>query len=392
MIIYNKVWLSNLFLVEQVEEKHSDNLISDTELNDIKKKYPVNFYSPNIFIRIGLGILTVIISLFGCGFLTLIAADAHVMESYGWFVFLAVLHYIVLELMVRQKHHFRSGIDDVLLWITAALSVFAFIWALASLTGNPGENYHAVSAILFILSTFLSIRFIDRLMSLFAYLSCFALIFFTWESTGSFSLDTMPFVMMSFSAVVYWLLRKNIHNPAIYFYSGSITLLQVLSLISLYVCGNYFVVKELGDMLRGTESVSIPLDWLFWMWTMTIPLLYIIFGIKQKNRILLRTGLLLIAAAVLTFRNYYHLIPVEVALIIAGTITLAFSYLVSQYLRQPRNGFTSWETQKSGDEDWLNAESLIISESFSGSGHPQPEKSNVFGGGNFGGGGSSGSY
>src|SRR5271154_3251382 len=111
MIAYNKTWLNNQRLQMQVKKQLNNGRITEAEFNAIKEKYPVEFYTPNLFVRIGLVILTCVIVLFGSGLLTLMTGfDA--VDKAGWYFFLGVLTYSGLELMVHVKHHYRSGVDD----------------------------------------------------------------------------------------------------------------------------------------------------------------------------------------------------------------------------------------------------------------------------------------
>ncbi|WP_449435710.1 hypothetical protein [Pedobacter steynii] len=61
MIIYNNIWLANLLIREEAQKARKAEAISIDEQKKIADKYPVGFYTPNIFIRIGLFILTCII-------------------------------------------------------------------------------------------------------------------------------------------------------------------------------------------------------------------------------------------------------------------------------------------------------------------------------------------
>lgn len=389
MICYNKTWLTNLLFLNEVEQDHHDGLISDTELDNIKQKYSVGFYIPHFFIRIGLFVLTLVISTFSSGLLSVIMMEAKIVDSYGWLIFLGVANYLALEIMVRDKHHFRSGVDDGFLWISGTLLAVALFWAFS--TDNK-VNYSAISASVFLLSLFLTIRFSDMLMSLVAYLSCFAFVFFAWQKVGSFGTATMPFILLIFSASFYWAVKRNLINSKAFFYSNCIMVLQVISLVTIYLSCNYYIVKELGDMLNGTISKFIPFGWFFWIWTITLPIVYIALGIKNKDVIRLRTGLLLIVIAALTFRNYYHLMPIELTLILCGSVALAISYGLIRYLSTPKHGFTYQEANTADLMDKANVESLIISESFSESLAPASEPSSTFGGGSFGGGGASSNF
>jgi len=57
--------------------------VSDAEFTTIAEKYPVGFYTPNIFVRVGLFILTCIIVLFAASLLSLMAFSGNVLNTSG---------------------------------------------------------------------------------------------------------------------------------------------------------------------------------------------------------------------------------------------------------------------------------------------------------------------
>lgn len=76
MIAYNKLWLANLRLQADVKENLNKGYITVEEFKNIKDKYPVGFYTPGLFARIGLFILTIIVVTFANGILSLLFASA----------------------------------------------------------------------------------------------------------------------------------------------------------------------------------------------------------------------------------------------------------------------------------------------------------------------------
>jgi len=72
MIAYNHSSLENLLTRKETEKAYRKGYISEAEKENIYQAYPVSFYSPNIFVRIGLFILTVVIGLFTLGLLGLL--------------------------------------------------------------------------------------------------------------------------------------------------------------------------------------------------------------------------------------------------------------------------------------------------------------------------------
>ena len=103
-------------------------------------------------------------------------------------------------------------------------------------------------------------------------------------------------------------------------------------------------------------------------------------------------GLVLIAAAIATFRYYYHMLPLDLALTVGGAIILGIAYTVMRYLKIPKHGFTYAEPDTEHMMDHLKVESLIVAETFAKIPAAPAEDRSRFGGGAFGGGGSSSSF
>jgi hypothetical protein len=389
MIAYNKIWLANQRLQNEVKKETEQGRVSNDEFKAITEKYPVGFYTPNIFVRAGLFILTCVIVSFADGLLSLMAAGANVIESGGWFFFLGLLSYIALEIIVNTKHHYRSGVDDALLIISGGL--FTTFFAIM-LYHNGDTLYHiSLSGFIFLLAVGFSIRFADMLTAITCCISLLAFVFFLWTRTVPAGLSTAPFIMMLVSGVMYWLSHVSNSRKAFINYQNCLTIAEAVSLAALYTAGNYYIIQTLSSELMG-KTGPVPFGTVFWIWTILLPFVYIGFGIKNKDVILLRVGLLLITAAALTFRTYYHIMPVDIALTLSGITVLAVVFGVIKYLKAPKHGFTNAEPDDVNLLDHLKIESLIVAETFSHAPAAPVSEGVKFNGGDFGGGGSSGGF
>jgi Ca2+/Na+ antiporter len=164
----------------------------------------------------------------------------------------------------------------------------------------------------------------------------------------------------------------------------------VVALVCLYAAGNYFVVREASVAmfnLNLAEGQSIPFGWLFWIFTVAIPIACIVRGLQNKDAVLLRVGLLLVAAIVFTVRYYYHMVPAETAMVIGGMIFIVLAYALIKYLHEPKYGFTYKEQQDKFFMDKLQVESLVIAQTFAGPAAPSADSGTQFGGGSGSGGG-----
>ena len=391
MIIHNKEWLNNLKLQEQFEDDHDAGCLTDSELKNLKAKYFSRLTSYGILMRVGLFVLTLIIVAFSTGMISLVLAESHLIENFVWPLILGIGNYLILEKWVKDNYHYGSGVDNALIITTAGFLIGGFGWMMDTID-NSQSHFISISLFTLAVSVYLTLRFADLLMSALSCLSLLAFVFFAWQYLGGFGMATLPFVLMLVSGGIYYFSKRLIKHPKAYYYDHCLHVLQILSLLTLYLSGNYYVVNELSNELHNTPGAPLPFGFIFWIITILLPLGYIAWGIKTRNMIMLRVGLLLVAGAVYTFRTYYHLLPIEVALSIGGAVMLLISYAVIKYLKTPKQGFTTAPLKRSSVLDHLNIESIIIGETFSNTGTAPTNPGSRFGGGSAGGGGSSAGY
>jgi len=387
MTAYNKKNLYNKYAQEQSSFAFRSQCIDESTYKKILETHVDNLYTPNFFIRIGLALLTLvaIASLF-----LLIALFTHVSGEDGFIglcVFFAIMCYGSLELMVHVKNYYNAGIDNLLM----ALIVLFFIISL-SISEFPNQ-YEVISFTIMIVSLFLAIRFTDAFMSILAYVNCIGVIFLIYTKFGTFTKATAPFVIMIVSLLFYFLMKKIYDNKKMLFYKFSIHSVMILTLISLYAAGNYFVVRELSEQMFGLElkpGGDIAFGWLFWLFTATTPVAYIFYGIRKKDLMLLRTGVILIVTSAATVKYYYEILPIEDVMIICGMLAITISYALVRYLSTPKYGFT-FENTDGANKILVNAETIIITQVFGNKSKPVKDHLQ-FGGGTSEGGGASGDF
>ncbi|WP_316841020.1 hypothetical protein [Pedobacter gandavensis] len=393
MIIYNITWLKNLIIQDHLKKAHKANDLKGEELYAAMQKYPVGFHSSNVFMRIGLFLVTVTLTSFAFGFLSLVLSRTNLLESPVYYVFLGICCYVALEIATRVYHHYRSGVDDALMWTSGWLLLVALYIYLDK--GDYGHKHFTneliLSGFITLLGSYFTLRFADLAMALLAFCAFIAFVFFGWYKYGFQPLSTMPFLMITLALLIYGFAKQL--DKKHWVYNNVLGMVQIGSLLTAYAAGNYFIVRELGSTMNDVTlkpDQGIPFGWFFWLWTIGIPLIYIAMGLKRKEVILLRSGLILVAAAAFTFRSYYHVLPIEMMLVICGGLLLGLSYAVMRYLESPKHGFTAAELDDDQLLDKLKVESLIVSGTF-GDGTSAPEGSRM-GGGNFGGGGASSDF
>lgn len=385
MIAYNKEWLDHLPVREVMQDAFDDSCITREEQDTVNAKYPVGFYTPNTFIRIGLFILTLIIMLFSFGLLVLMFLSSIENAVSGLLIFFSIIGYAALEYMVNVKKHYNSGVDDGLLWGSG----FAFAAGTVLLHNLP---MLVNCVIVFVVALYFCLRFADRLMAVVAFLSLLGIFFYSCVEFGNIAKAVAPFIMMLISVAIYFIVKKGEAKRYVVHYRYCLEMIMITSLISFYAAGNYFVVRELSNSLFHLNLLpgqTIPFGWVFWVFTFIIPVVYIARGIQKKDSILIRVGMLLLAAIVFTVRYYHAVLSLESAMAIGGIILIGLGYGLMKYLKEAKYGFTYKEVSKKNSQDKLNIESLVIAQTFSGNTDPGGTK---FGGGSFGGGGASGEY
>ncbi len=418
MIVYNSKWLDNLRIKQEAFDYFKKKWIDAAQFESIKNNFPESFYIPNIFIRIGLFIFTVILISAILGLLSIPLIDAFKRgNDYGIvFIIYSILTAAALFGIVvfYDKKIYKAGMDDALLYIALILA---------------GTGIYIVTdvkdpllflIIIFPLLVISAILFSDMLVSAASYLCFFAMIFLFLIKFQIGKL-ILPFVIILTGVFFYLIIQKALKIKKLRFWTESLTVLKILVLLTIYLGGNYFVVREANNILqqkahadyRNSAAYSenddlekenkteldskkpvLPLSFIFYLTTILIPVFYIFKALRDKDRIFLLVGLVILVASVLTFRYYFSIAPPEIALTAAGIVLIALAYLAIRFLKTPRYGLCYQEDEDKPFSDIgvnLDMEAVIISKT---SGQTQVNPSDAFkgSGGTFGGGGSSGNF
>ncbi|RAW00104.1 hypothetical protein [Pseudochryseolinea flava] len=382
---YNLTNLKNLLVQKEVKQWMKQDYITREQFHTIEREYPCSFYHPNMFIRILLFAATLLGS-FGAIGLLILAMDTGSDDSIaGACVFGGVVSIVLLEIMISQGKHYKSGVTEALLYFGVGIIIGGLI-----VLANPTTA--VTSYVFFFLFLFAAIRYIDLIATLGTVLSFAFIVFNSLYEMGGFAQQIIPFVMMIVFGLVYFITRRARQNDSAQPWCDALLIIESTSLLIVYCGGNYFVVRELSiEMMELAleEGQDIPFAWIFYALTVIIPMIYLYFGIVQKNIVLIRVSLIVIAFAVFTFKYYFSLGHPEITLTIAGVILVSISLALLNYLKIVRHGFTR---ENHLPEKWagMNIEAVVISQTLGGNQinvQDAPVK-----GGDFGGGGSSDSF
>ena len=390
MLIYNKSWIDNLEIQELASRWQKKKFISEETFNFIRENYKTGYKTPNIFARIGMFLLTIIILLAAMSLVGMLLFISS-------FTLMALIEgglcYFFTERFIKISHYFRSGVTDVLLY--GAITGICFGVALL-ISHDYTTSVDPIVLLLTILPimVFAAIRFRDAFVTLWSYFLLLLLISLLVMKAGDTGKLILPFCIMIFSALSYIFILRAKKAEHLHYWRLCLSTLEAASLISFYAAGNYFTVRELSEMLLDKKiiySEDISFAWFFYAFTLIVPILFIIGGLKRKNHLLIWIGILSEVAGILSIRYYYSMMPPETALTVGGILLIIIAWFSISYLKVPRYGLTYEEIEDDRQETYANIGAVMAAEAAARSGSHQQEGSK-FGGGSSGGGGAGGNF
>ncbi len=383
---YNETSLYNLMVVKEAKRWWKHSLISSDQFNAIREVYKSQLFHPNFIIRILLFIATqfALGGVSGLFFLFLggIGEDGLSIAS----IFYGIGTFFFLKYIFINNHHFKSGVTEALLY-------HAIAYTLGGLMVLADFNVHFVFIISIIALTFAAIRYLDLVTTFLAILTFAGMIFYEFYTMGGLFKQIIPFVFILSFTPIYFITKRIKTRYEFKFWTHNLLIVESISLLLIYFAGNYLVVRELSINMMDLvleEGQVIPFAIIFLALTVLIPIAYLYFGIKNKDVVLLRVSLMVIAFSVFTFKYYYGFGHPEITLTVAGAMLLIIAYVLFNYLKILRNGFTR---ENLLSEKWAeaNIQAFVVSQTLGGN---QIKTDNGFkgGGGEYGGGGASGSF
>jgi hypothetical protein len=398
MIAYNKTLLNNLRIHQVAKRWFANNLISTEQMAKVISNYKIDHFKPNIFIKIGLFIFSFFIigaalglySLFTMALLYNSNGDGVVAYSIVACVLFATACFFFLEKFIQWRNWYSNGMDDALLYNGLGFLLSIIIFSMSD-NLNDEDAFLIVCMVYLPFLTAAVIRYADRVVTMAATVCSYMIFFLIVMKTGSTAKFVMPFAFMTLSGIYYFASKKMLATPSAINYKGCLTVLKTISLIVFYISGNYFVIRESSAEFFHLElgpGQDIPMAFVFYAFTALVPLIYLFFGLKRKDKLMVWVALLLISVSVLTFKYYFSLGHPEVTLTIAGLVMMGVAYGSIKYLATDKYGITFKDDPNEDNFLRSNAEALVIAQSFSQAPVQSADAGVQMGGGEFGGGGS----
>ncbi|HEX5669801.1 MAG TPA: hypothetical protein VFX73_13405, partial [Chitinophagaceae bacterium] len=278
MLAYNKNRLNAWINGQMVEDTADMGLITPDEKINILKEYTSGFFNPKTIVRIGLGFGALV----ACSMFTSLVGLILFSESGALLFTIGSIYLVILEHLISKRLHFRSGIDDILLYQAYGLLLGASMFFFKTVD-SPELIISATGTLLAALAT---IRYADRIMAFCAFLG---LIIFTGFLADRINKDFnvhLPFVFLMISLLTWYISRKLSFRPALVHYRHCFEFMQVTALAMAALFSNYYFVREIWFKM----ALSKTPDPSFWKWfyivmTILLPLVTIITGFTAKDKI-----------------------------------------------------------------------------------------------------------
>lgn len=386
---YPEAWAQHAALRKAARRWQHRGQLTSAQAAAIEAAYPLGFYRPDWWVRVALLVVGSLGVLSAAGMLGMLT-DFKLDVGLGACIVLAAT-LALLEVAITSSQHYRSGLDNALLYcalLCGAVLVARLVGeqALGSVA-NPLLWRWLLPILGLLLAALL--RYADPVVAAASFGATLALLanVLLQFSVGRLLL---PFAGMAAAGVLLLVLRAVPQRADFFYYRAPYLTLRTLGLATLYLAGNYLVVREGNAALLGGygPSAEIPFAALFWVFTGALPLVYLGLGLRRHDRLLLWLGVLALAFSIYTVRYYHSVLPPAVAATLAGALLTALALGALRYLRLPRHGLTA----QADDEVSLpvNLESFITLETAHVSAAPVPGFE--FGGGSSGGGGAEGRF
>ena len=390
MKAYNPLWSENDFIQKTAQKWLKKGFLSKEQSVEVEKNYPHDYYDPNIFLKIGLFIFTILaasvsISLMSIFFISIyenhLNAGIIIQSLLVGGVFLALL-----ESLIKGRKLYHSGVDNALIYMALG-SFCTAIYFVFENSNPPTWLFLMLFLPLFVATT---IRYAESVICTLTYFLILG-IFVTIALESFWGKTLLPFIIMLVSAGMYFVVKKLSTRKDYLYYETCLTILKTLSLVTFYLGGNYLIVRE-GNALINNLSLSVSPQVafapMFYFFTAIIPLGYIIFGLRNHDRLILILGLISLGFSIFTYKFYFSILPIEIALTLGGILLIALAGGLIHYLKTTKHGFTY---QPDDEFEGFNLEAMLMSQLVQSKVSQQGDTFR-FGGGDMGGGGAGGNY
>lgn len=381
--IYDETAIRNLQVNQKATELFEEGHLTPPQYEQVKTDFPVVLNQPNLFVRLGLFFFTSLCIIFSIAFIGFLLSNiVHAEKGFGALLLISgIALTIINDKFINERHWYRQGSDNAICYA----AIICFLSGVSFLTNFP--SFTTISLMSCVIISIATVRYGDPLLAFSAF---YALImtFGGLIEESDMPRIILPFVGIVLSSMVYYLSKTASKNDDLFYWEDCFMVLETTGLVAFYGSINYYVVDKVFMFNNEVMGVPTPYNMLFGVLTVITPLIYLIYGIKTKDRILWILGSLGIVASILTYRYYFAIMPIEWALTLAGIVVLALAVYLIKYLKTPKHGFVY--LPNASKTNFI--ESLVMNQLLQQATHTTTEESIKYGGGDFDGGGAGSEY
>ncbi|MCA0397198.1 MAG: hypothetical protein LCH51_07315 [Bacteroidetes bacterium] len=381
MIAYNKTSLDRRQLQTIIDQLSANKLLSPEEVKNIKAAYPSDLYSPSIFVRIGYGILTLIANGAAFGIVLLMSGGSGIRSIC---FFMALLSIGALEFFIREKKHYRSGVDDVLFHL-------AVIYLIAGFTFDfSNDSNMLITGCLIAIGCYIvgTIRYLNRLAAALIPVAAWCFIFSLFRSGIPIPVYFIAAAAMAALLLFFNMLEKQNRWP---YHRDCLHWATFASAIACYASLHYHCYQTLRYIgYYGSPEPGATNLWtiFLWCWTIVVPFVFLGYGIRKASISWIWLGMVAVLSLGYFYHHYLSILSPEVGAILVGLIITCLAGYIILYLQQKKSKRFEYEPG-------INSDDLLIPASLVGMIRihtPAADGSTSFGGGSFGGGGAGGDF
>ncbi len=383
MIAYDKTRLENTFFLEGAQQLREGGFITREQLASAQGQTPALKTHRNLLVRAGFFLLGSLLYSSISGVVSLFVFTANI-DAFKFAIFLYALIGLAGSEFCAKQHFFAHGLDDGFM--------LGFVTLTALAVGDILESVTAGFLALALAGALACLRYVHTLCAVLSFMGVVGFFCALSFDAGIIPKFYLPIIGLAIAMAGYAFYHFCARRDG--WYRNAWTAVQVSSLVLGYVSANYFVVRELSVALldwKPTPGSDIPLAWLFYALTIALPVVYIGYSIRLRNKPMLWIGVAAWACSALTFYHYFGAIRPEWALVLAGLLLFAIAVGLIRRLRHKESGVTFEKDRHSGHNTLLYAQAVLVNSQIDV--EPTiPQSDLPFGGGGFSGGGSEGSY
>jgi hypothetical protein len=257
MKAYNPQWSANDSTQQTAQKWFRKGFLSQEQVLEVQRTYPLDFYNPSGFLKIGLFIFTILAASFSISVMSLFFIApfesnyqlAIIIES----LVIGIVFTFVLESLIKNRKLYHSGIDNALLYM--ALGAFCTaIYLIFEQSHPPTWLFLLIFLPFFIVSV---IRYADLVVCCISFFLALSILI-SLALTSTWGKTFLPFIIMAFSIAVYFLIKKLSTRTDYLYYEQCLGIAKTLSLVCFYLGGNYWVVREGNAMINDLVTTVSP--------------------------------------------------------------------------------------------------------------------------------------